>query len=309
MNKKVKKLIAIATIAGAAMYAFNKFIEYTSSYRGLTLEDDENYYNWRNGTIYYKKKGTGQPILLLHDLNPISSTYEWGQIIESLSKTNTVYAIDLLGCGKSDKPASSYGNYLYVQLVNDFIQDVIKEKTDLIVTGESFSFAVMAARMDQNMIGKITAINPSDITCNVQSPTVLSEILKHMIELPIIGTFIYNTITNTKAITKLFTEKYYKDTAKIPVNLTDTYYESAHLQGSNGKYLYASMIGKYTNINIIHALKMINNPVHFILTDAASDEITEYQTYNHNITIDHISEAGYLPQLEKPDEVISLLYI
>lgn len=309
MNKKIKKLFAITAIVSAAMYSFNKFIEYTASYRGLTLEDDENYYNWRNGTIYYKKKGTGKPILLIHDLNPISSTYEWSQIIESLSKTNTVYAIDLLGCGKSDKPSSSYVNYLYVQLVKDFIQDVIKEKTDLIVTGESFSFAVMAARIDQNLIRKITAINPADISYNVQSPTAFSEIKKHLIELPIIGTFIYYTITNTKAIIKLFTEKYYKDTTKIPVNLTDTYYESAHLQKSNGKYLYASIIGKYTNINIIHALKMINNPVHFILTDAASDEITEYQTYNHNITIDRISEAGYLPQLEKPDEVISLLYI
>ena len=110
-----------------------------------------------------------------------------------------------------------------------------------------------------------------------------------------------------KAINREFTEKYYYDTTKIPVNLPDTYYEAAHLQGSNGKYLYASILGKYTNINIIHALKLVTNPIHFIITDAASQDIEEYLNYNKNITIDHISDAGYLPQLEKPETVISLL--
>lgn len=307
MNKKLKQLITLTALAGGAMYAFNKFIDYTASYRGLTLDENENYYAWRNGNIFYQKKGTGQPLLLIHDLNPISSSYEWSHIIDELSKSNTVYAIDLLGCGKSEKPLSSYVNYLYVQLINDFIQDVIQEKTDLIVTGESFTFSVMAARMNQDTIGKITAINPTDITYNVQSPTAYSEAIKRFFELPIIGTFAYNTATNAKAVTKLFTEKYYDDAAKIPVKLTDTYYESAHLQGSNGKYLYASILGKYTNINIIHALKLITNPIHFITTDSASKDIEEYKKYNQNITIDHISEAGYLPQLEKPEELLYLL--
>ena len=307
MNKKIKKIIALTTLACGAMYAFNKFINYTASYRGLTLDDNENYYTWRNGTIFYKKQGNGKPILLIHDLNPISSSYEWGNVIDKLSESHTVYAIDLLGCGKSDKPSSTYVNYLYVQLVNDFIKDVIQENTDLVVTGESFTFAVMAARMDKNTIGKITAINPTDISYNVQSPSVFSEMIKHILELPVIGTFIYNTIANTKTITKLFTEKYFHDTTRIPINLTDTYYEAAHLQGGNGKYLYASILGKYTNINIIHALKLINNPIHFIATDVASDNLKEYMNYNKNIVIDHIPEAGYLPQLEKPEDVISLL--
>lgn len=307
MNKKVKKIITFAALSGAAIYVINKFIDYAASYRGLTLDDDENYYTWRNGTIFYQKKGTGSPLLLIHDLNPIASSYEWSYLIDKLSESHTVYAIDLLGCGKSDKPSSSYINYLYVQLVNDFIQDVIQEKTDLLVTGESFSFAVMAARMNEDHIGKITAINPADITYNVQSPTRCSELLKHIIELPLIGTFFYNLETSAKSINKQFTEKYYYDTAKISVNLTDTYYETAHLQKSNGKYLYASILGNYTNINIIHALKVISNPIHFIITDSISDDIKDYLDYNNNITIDHISKAGYLPQLEKPEEVIALL--
>lgn len=307
MNKKIKRIITLTALMGGAMYAFNKFIDYTSNYRGLTLDENENYYAWRNGTIYYQKKGTGKPLLLIHDLNPISSSYEWSHVIDELSKQYTVYAIDLLGCGKSEKPSSTYVNYLYVELVNDFIHDIIQEKTDLIVTGESFSFAIMAARMNQSQIGKITAINPTDITYNIQSPTTCSQIIKHIFELPIVGTFIYNLIVSTKTIHHQFTDKYYCDITKIPFELPDIYYETAHLQGSNGKYLYASILGKYTNINIIHALKLMECPIHFIVTDRSNEEISEYLNYNKNITIDYIDEAGYLPQLEKPEDVIHLI--
>lgn len=307
MNRKIKKLIAFAAFTGTAMYAFNKFIDYTINRRGLTLAENENYYVWRNGTIYYEKKGSGTPLLLIHDLNPIASSYEWSKVIDKLSKTHTVYAIDLLGCGKSDKPAISYVNYLYVELVNDFIEHVIQQKTDLLVTGESFTFAVMAARMNQSMIGKITAINPTDTTHNVQSPTECSRLVKHVFELPIIGTFIYNLVANKVTIQKQFREKYYYDATKMSYTLPDIYYETAHLQGSNGKYLYASMLGKYTNINIIHALKLIESPIHFIITDVASEEIVDYMKYHDQLTIDHIERAGYLPQLEKPEKVIKLI--
>lgn len=307
MNRKIKKLIAFAAFTGTAMYAFNKFIDYTVSRRELTLAENENYYVWRNGTIYYEKKGSGAPLLLIHDLNPIASSYEWSKVIDKLSKTHTVYAIDLLGCGKSDKPAISYVNYLYVELVNDFIEHVIQQKTELLVTGESFTFAVMAARMNQSMIGKITAINPTDTTHNVQSPTECSRLVKHVFELPIIGTFIYNLVANKVTIQKQFREKYYYDATKMSYTLPDIYYETAHLQGSNGKYLYASMLGKYTNINIIHALKLIESPIHFIITDAASEEIVDYMKYHDQLTIDHIERAGYLPQLEKPEKVIKLI--
>ena len=37
MNKQVKKIITFTALAGGVMYAFNKFIDYTSSYRGLTF--------------------------------------------------------------------------------------------------------------------------------------------------------------------------------------------------------------------------------------------------------------------------------
>lgn len=313
MNKRIKQIITLSTVLGGTMFAANKVIDYMSGYCDVRLnKNKENeksslIYQWRNGRIFFQKSGNGSPLLLVHDLNPISSSYEWTHIINLLSKSHTVYTIDLLGCGRSEKPSFTYVNYIYVQLINDFIQNIIREKTDLIVTGETFSFAVMAARMNQEMIGTITAINPTDIYYNVQSPTKMSELLMHTIQFPIIGTFIYNMIVSRKMIDKEINKKFYNNKARVPHYLSDIYYKAAHLDGSKGKHLYASIVGKYTNINIIHALKLIKNPIHFIVTDAIEKNIGEYKKYNSEITIDTILNAGYLPQLEKPKDVAQLI--
>ena len=79
-------------------------------------------------------------LLLIHDVSPCCSTDEWKYLCDALAVDHTVYSIDLLGCGCSDRPKITYTNFLYVQLITDFIHNVIKKKTDVITSGLSGSF-------------------------------------------------------------------------------------------------------------------------------------------------------------------------
>ena len=91
MNWK-KTLLFISTAIGTTTLAFhviNKFIFNASDEH--SEEDESNYYNWKFGNIYYKKEGTGSPVLLIHDLNHYSSSMEWDKVIGTLSKEHTVY--------------------------------------------------------------------------------------------------------------------------------------------------------------------------------------------------------------------------
>ena len=83
---------------------------------------NDNYFEWRFGNIYYTKKGTGSPILLIHDTLPGASGYEWSKIEDELAIDHTVYTVDLLGCGRSDKSSITYTNFVYVQMISDFIK-------------------------------------------------------------------------------------------------------------------------------------------------------------------------------------------
>ena len=130
MGKKTKNLIMLSAATVAGIYAFNKFIEATSTKKNLLKEESGTFFEWKLGDIFYKKTGSGSPVLLIHDINVSSSSEEWSKIYKLLAKSHTVYVMDLIGCGRSDKPAIQYTNYMYVQLITDFINKVIKEKTD-----------------------------------------------------------------------------------------------------------------------------------------------------------------------------------
>ena len=72
-------------------------------------------------TIHYLKQGNGKPLILVHGF--AGSTYTWRKLIPLLADRYTVYALDLLGFGLSDKPAD--GNYaldLQGRLVIGFLE-------------------------------------------------------------------------------------------------------------------------------------------------------------------------------------------
>ena len=125
MKKRLETLLKLGIFAGIVMYFANKFVESSALLRKLLKINSGYYYNWKHGSIYYTKQGHGDPLLLIHDLYPSSSSAEWNEVIEDLSQSHTVYAIDLPGCGRSAKPHITYVNYFYTQLLSDFVTDVI----------------------------------------------------------------------------------------------------------------------------------------------------------------------------------------
>lgn len=77
-------------------------------YHGFILRKDRpncsgDYYCWEYGDVFYRKSGSGKPLVLIRSLSPESSSFEWSKLIPYLEKSFTVYAVDLPGCGVSDK--------------------------------------------------------------------------------------------------------------------------------------------------------------------------------------------------------------
>lgn len=56
--------------------------------------------------IRYRRAGEGEPVVLLHGI--AHSLHAWDRVIVPLAETHDVVAIDLPGCGKSDKPDTDY---------------------------------------------------------------------------------------------------------------------------------------------------------------------------------------------------------
>lgn len=311
MKKKyIRNFLIFTTLTAVGIHGINKVINITSPMKNLLKKENGNFYNWRYGNIYYTKNGKGSPLLLIHDLNPASSDYEWHKIIKHLAKQHTVYTLDLLGCGQSDKPNITYSNFLYVQLITDFINQVIRTTTDVITTGESSSFTLMACNMEPDCFGKIIIINPSDLSELCKTPNKQKNALKYLIDSPIIGTFLYNMIYCRKNIKNKFYNEYFSNKRIIPTTTIDYYYEAAHIEQGNGKYLLSSIKSNYTNINIIHALKKIKNNIYLIGSieiEGMQYIIDSYISYNPSIESSFITGSKYLPQLETAEKLLQII--
>lgn len=309
MSKKNKfvTFAALLTLAAGIIYFINKIIFVLANMKITLLNPESLSYEWRFGKIFYTKQGNGKPILLIHDLTSGSSDYEWKLMKNELSKNNTVYTLDLLGCGRSDKPNITYTNYLYVQLITDFVKNIISHRTDVIVTGSSASMILMSCLNDDTIFDKIMLINPDSFVLNNQTPTNKSKILKFIIETPIIGTMIYNICTSRRSMKEIIFDKYISNPAILKNRVIDAYYEAAHLSGAGAKYFFASKKSNYVNFSVTRALREINNSIYILAGEKEEDMnsvVEEYQETNPIIESSFISNCKHLPQLEKPEEVL-----
>lgn len=312
MKKNIRHFFLLTALAAGTIHLANRFIDMTAEMKNILKSQNGDYYDWKNGKIFYTKRGTGSPILLIHELNPISSSYEWCRTVKKLEKNHTVYTLDLLGCGRSDKPYLTYTNYLYVQLLTDFIHNIIGESPDVITTNNSISFVILAQNMNKNLMNRIIAINPPALSSFEQTPDKSSILKKTLLELPILGTFIYNVRTHETNIAKVLRKTYFCKPQLVSSKMLDAYYEAAHMNKSHGKYLMASMEGHYTDNGIVHALKNLDTPIYIIEsrnTPNAVEIADSYARKNSNVETAYISNAGLVPQLEVPDKLLSIVHM
>ena len=310
MKKNVKHFIVLTALAAGTIHAVNRFITVTAEMKNILTTTKGQFYNWKNGSIFYMKRGTGSPILLVHSLDPICSSKEWTNLIKKLEKNHTVYTLDLLGCGRSDKPYLTYTNYLYVQLITDFIKDIIGEKVDVITSNRSLSFVILAHNNNKEIINKIIGINPPELNSLKINPDKFASVRKIILELPIIGTFIYHILISNANITKTFQERYFAKPQLVSTKLIDAFYEGAHKKNSGGKYLMASIEGHYTDNSINHALEKLDIPLYLIQSrygDNFVKKIDEYTRLNSSTEVAYISNAKELPHLEVTDKLFEIV--
>lgn len=107
---RTKKILTYVGTSVAVLYLILILIAYlpheTIPVHNLAKEQDQ-FITVDNNAIHFTKHGSGQPIILVHGF--AGSIYTWRKLIPLLSSNFTVYTVDLLGFGLSDKPAD--GNY------------------------------------------------------------------------------------------------------------------------------------------------------------------------------------------------------
>ena len=190
------------------------------------------YWEWRGNKVYYVCAGEKQPnkppLLLVHGFG--ASTDHWRKNIAQLQEKFQVYAIDLLGFGRSAKPNQEYSGNLWREQLNDFITEIIGEAT--VLAGNSlggYASLCVAAEYHDSVAGLILLNSAGPFTDTEAkkkvnpSQKLVGNITKSILLQPWASFLLFQYLRRRSTIRKTL-EKVYLDRAAITDQLVEDIY-------------------------------------------------------------------------------------
>lgn len=259
-----KKLFNASLVLGSALGAlalYNKVTETMAGELDTVLTGEERRYPWKYGDMFYEVKGDreAKPLVLIHGFGPGASSYEWRKNIDTLSEQFRVYALDLLGFGLSDHPAIDYDAETYTDLLNDFIREVVGKPAIVVAHGLTSAYVIAAAYRKPQLFERLVLVAASPVILQESYPGPLSAVWKFILRTPIVGQFVYNTLTSRQAIRSYYDGQGYHNPGLITDELVEYVYTTAHQP--NSRHAAAGFQGGYLNLDVHEPLSRLQVPV------------------------------------------------
>lgn len=297
-----KLALSGGAILGAAA-AYNAFARKGVDKLSNLIGGEEGGFDWRGHRIAFTRRGSGPPILLIHGIHAAAWSYEWHDNAEYLARTNTVYTIDLLGFGRSDRPAIRYSARLYISLISDFVHQVVAEPCVLVATSLSGAYAIVLGARDPQRFPALALIAPTGLVRLNKSSGVGGEAGRLAVETPIVGTAMFNGLVSRRSI-RYWLEKTYADDTIVTSDLVDIYYWTSHQRGA--RHAPAAFISGNLNIDVRQALRRLTQPTLLVWGEEGSiapvEEFRGFRGVKPDIELAVLTPAGDLPHDERPDD-------
>ena len=301
-NRWRKILVSGGAVLGAAA-AYNAFARKGVDLLTNLIGGEEGGFDWRGHRIAFTKRGSGPAILLVHGVHAAAWSYEWHDNVDHLARTNTVYTIDLLGFGRSDRPAMRYSARLYISLISDFVHQVVGSPCVLVATSLSGAYAVVLAARDPERFPAIALIAPTGLVRLNKSAGIGGEAGRLAVEAPIVGTAMFNGLVSRRSL-RSFLEKSYADDTIVTDDLIDIYYWTSHQRGA--RHAPAAFISGHLNIDVRQALRRLTQPALLVWGEEGTatpiEEFRGFRAIKPDFELSVLTPAGDLPHDERPDD-------
>ena len=262
--KLIGKLLTAGLAVGGVIGGLTLFNKLTVSQAGelnTVLTGEERRYPWKYGDVFYQVKGPreAKPLVLIHSFAPGASSFEWRKNVDALAEQFRVYAIDLLGFGLSDRPAVDYTTETFIDLIGDFLKEVIGKPTTVVTHGLSSAYAVMCAYRRPQLFERLILIAPPTSLLEENRSEARNAALRNVLKLPILGEFVYNVLTTRRALQGYYDRQGYHNPGLITDQLVEYVFSSAHQENSH--YLAIALLSQELLADIHEPLARLRLPV------------------------------------------------
>jgi pimeloyl-ACP methyl ester carboxylesterase len=278
-----------------------------------------HYWTWRDYQIYYVRAGARRseqpPLLLVHGFG--ASTDHWQKNIAGLVDEFEVWAIDLLGFGRSTKADTQYSADLWSNQLYDFIHEVIGQP--VVIAGNSIGgYTALAtnALFPEQTKGAIL-LNPvggfSDSQNPPPEPTAMQQMMggtmKFMLNQDWVSWLIFKSVQNKNYIRKTL-QKVYVNQSEVTEELVENIYRPSCDPGAAKTFarLFRSPKGEPANT----LLEKLQNPLLVIWGEKdpwignAQARGAKFKQYYPSLQEAYI-DAGHCPHDDAPQVVNDLV--
>jgi pimeloyl-ACP methyl ester carboxylesterase len=270
-------------------------------------------WQWQGNSIHYVQAGARvagkPPLLLVHGFG--ASTDHWRKNVQGLASEWEVWAIDLLGFGRSAKPDIVYSGNLWQQQLNDFIKEVVGQPT--VLAGNSlggYASLCVAANHSENVRGLIllNSAGPFSDTESNRQPNLAQKLLRSMLLQPWASYLLFLYTRQPKTIRKTL-EKVYLDRSAITEQLIEDIRRPS-LDAGAAK-VFASVFKSPRGENVDILLQKLSCPLLMLWGEGdpwmnTRERGAKFRQYYPSLT-EYYLTAGHCPHDEIPTEVNQLI--
>ncbi len=141
-------------------------------------------------SIHYLTAGeTGSPVILLHGGIWDSASLSWKLTIGFISQNHKVFALDLPGCGESDRPNTECTNEYYVNFLGQFMNALGLKKTSLVGFSMGGAIALGFSLQSPEKVDKLVLVD----SYGLDKEIILRRILYLLARIPVISRLIWSS--------------------------------------------------------------------------------------------------------------------
>lgn len=220
----------------------------------------ERTWRWRGYELFATEAGSGPTVLLVHGIYAGSSSYEFRRLFPLLAQRYHVVAIDLLGCGFSERPNIDYSAELFVDQILT-ASDAFGPQLEAIV-GCSLggAFTVRAAARMPDRFRRLVLVCPTGLAGALDRPRMASgRALTALIRSPVVGEAFFNLLASRPSLAWFLRNQGYADPASVTAAIVDRYWRATHQAGA--RFVPAHFVGGALNCDIAEDLPRIAAPI------------------------------------------------
>ena len=274
------------------------------------------FWQWRDQSIYYVKAGDRHarpPLLLVHGFG--ASTDHWRKNVAALQDEFEVWAIDLLGFGRSAKPEMQYSGSLWRDQLHDFITEVIQ--APVVLAGNSLggyaSLCVAAQRPESaqglvllNSAGPFSSRQPETPPSSFRN--AIQEAVRSVMLQPF-PSFLLFQYTRQRSVIRKTLEKVYLDKTAVTDQLVEDIYRPSCDRGA--AQVFASIFKSPRGEAVDVLLQQLQCPLLLLWGEGdpwmnVRDRGAAFRDYYPQLT-EYYLQAGHCPHDEVPEQVNTLL--